>query len=160
MKRFLFLCPALLAAADLETGAVKQSDGAGYFTNAYPVVARIESGKLLVVWSATAKGEKAARVVAALSSDGGRNWSGAQTLIQTSGMSDLDPNILVDGKRVFVYSTTVALNMTRIERSQVYMTQSGDEGASWSKPTEIPMPVKYFVGKRHIGLKLIDGALA
>jgi len=67
MNRFLLLWPALLAAAGLETGAVKQTDGAAYFVNAYPVVARLASGKLLVVWSATAKGEKAARVVAALS---------------------------------------------------------------------------------------------
>ena len=160
MKRFLLLWPALLAAAGLETGAVKQTDGAAYFVNAYPVVARLASGKLLVVWAATAKGDKAARVVAAISTDGARGWSGPQTLIQTAGMSDLDPNIVVDGKRVFVYSTTVAVNMTRIDRSQVYMTRSDDEGANWSKPVEIAMPFKYFVGKRHIGVKLIDGTLA
>src|SRR5213080_3591097 len=147
MKRFLLLWPALLAAAGLETGAVKQTDGAAYFVNAYPVVARLASGKLLVVWAATAKGDKAARVVAALSTDGARGWSGPQTLIHTAGMSDLDP-------------TTVAVNMTRIDRSQVYMTRSDDEGASWSKPVEIAMPFKYFVGKRHIGVKLIDGTLA
>lgn len=154
------LLPAVLAAAGFETGPVKRSDAGACHVNAYPVIARLASGKLLTVWAATAKGEKAARIVGALSADGGRSWSQPQTLIQTPGMSDLDPNILMDGKRVFVYSTTVALNMTRIDRSQVFMTQSDDDGAAWSKPIEIVLPFKYFVGKRHIGLKLIDGTLA
>ena len=160
MKTAALLLMARLAFAGFETGAIHRSDGGSFYTNAYPVVARLASGQLLAVWSVTAKGDPDGRIVGTSSGDGGRSWSSPRTVLDIPQMLDADPNILVDGPRVFVYSTTVAMHRTRIDRSQLYAVHSDDNGSTWSDPEEIKLPFEYFVGKRHIGLKLLDGTLA
>jgi len=155
----LFVSIAAIGAA-LETGSVKDSDAGAYYINAYPVIARLASGKLLAVWSARSQGDSDGRIVGAVSSDGGKTWGTPGTVIDIPQMEDGDPSIVVDGPRVFVYSTTVPLHQRLIERSQVYVVWSDNEGATWSAPEELKFSFKYFVGKRHIGIKLLDGTLA
>jgi hypothetical protein len=154
------LIPIWAVPSSFETGVIQRSDGAAFQLNTVPVVARLASGKLLAVWSVYAKPEWRGRIVAASSADGGRTWSAPHELIKTPGMDDADPNILVDGKRAFVYSTTIPLGMKRITGSKVFMVQSDDEGGAWTKPVEIPFPYKYLVGKVQNGIKLMDGTLA
>ena len=156
----LFLAVATLAGAGFETGVVKESDGKGFDVNSYPVIARTVGGKLLTVWTVRAKGDADTRIVGAVSADGGRTWGAPRTVIDIPRMDDADPNIVVDGPRIFVYSTTVAIGQPSIARSQVYASRSEDEGVTWTDPVEITFPFKYFVGKRHIGIKLLDGTLA
>jgi hypothetical protein len=169
IKRWVRLCPGIVAASlfsalafssGFETGIIQRSDGGAFQLNSIPAVARLESGKLLAVWSVFAKPEWRGRIVASFSMDSGRTWSEPRELIKTPGMADADPNILVDGRKVFVYSTTIPAEMKRITGSKVFMTSSDDEGATWTKPVEIPLPYKYFVGKVQNGIKLMDGTLA
>jgi len=160
MMLLMGLFPASAICSGFETGVIQRSDGGSFQLNTVPTVARLASGKLLAAWSAYAKPEWRGRIVGAISSDGGRTWSAPRELIKTPGMDDADPNIVVDGKRVFVYSTSIPLGMKRITGSKVFMTQSDDEGAAWSQPVEIPLPYKYFVGKVQNGIKLLDGTLA
>lgn len=161
MRVLLLLIPALLAAAPpfFETGAVQKTNGAAFHTNAYPQGSRLASGKLLVVWSAHQRDGKDNRVVAATSTDQGRTWSRPVTLVDHPGEWDGDPNIIVDGKSVFVYTTNSAMDLKVIDVSRTFMVSSEDDAQTWSKPTEIRMPRKYIAGKQHNGLRLEDGTL-
>ncbi len=152
--------PVVAVSVGFETGIIQRTDGGSFQLNTVPTVTRLASGKLLAVWSAYAKSEWRGRIVGAFSSDGGRTWSAPQELIKTPGMDDADPNMVVDGQRVFVYSTTVPLGMKHITGSKVFMVQSDDDGTTWTKPVLIAQPYKYFVGKCHNGIKLMNGALA
>ena len=156
----LLLVPALASPSGFETGVIQHSDNGSFHLNTVPTVARLASGKLFAVWSAYAKPEWRGRIVGAFSTDGGRNWSKPIELIKTPGMDDADPNTVVDGKRVFVYSTTIPAGMKRITGSKVFIVQSDDEGATWTKPVELSLPYKYFVGKVQNGITLMDGTLA
>lgn len=160
VKRALvaLLFPVVLFSAQLEIGTVRRTDDGAFTKNVIPALARLADGRLMVVWSARAKGQPY-RVVAAVSADGGRTWSDPKTVIQT-GMDDLDPNMLVDGARVFVYSTTVPLNPKRIETSTIFVARSEDKGETWSGSQEIHLPMKYVVGKQHNAIKLLDGSYA
>jgi predicted neuraminidase len=139
-----------------ETGVVKAAASPKQ-RHAYPVIARTAGGQLLTVWTMIEAGQQDGKVVGALSRDG-RSWSEPVTLIDIPGKLDADPNIVIDGHRILVYSTTVSIP-SRIDKSEIWMTVSTDEGKSWSRPAEIKMPYKYVVGKRHIGIKLSSGAL-
>jgi predicted neuraminidase len=145
-----------------ETGVVQA--GAPGLQHCYPVVARAQSGALFAVWSRVSQiamppGQEVV-IVGAFSRDGGRAWDAPKTLIATPGMGDYDPNIVVDDKRILVYSTTTKIDLPLIDHSEVWMTYTEDEGATWTKPVRLDFPFKYLVGKRHIGIKLKDGALA
>ncbi len=140
-----------------ETGAVREAASPGE-RHAYPVIARTAGGQLLTVWTMMDAEKRDGRIVGAFSRDGGRTWSEPVTLIDIPGKMDADPSIIIDGRRILVYSTTVEIP-NRIERSEVWMTVSEDEGRQWSAPLRIEMPYKYVVGKRHLGLKLRDGTL-
>jgi predicted neuraminidase len=143
-----------------ETGTLAASVP-GRRVNAYPVIARTAAGQLFTVWSVHGEGRgKTAVVVGAFSQDGGKTWGEPRTLIATPGKHDYDPNIVIDGKRILVYSTTTGDQRQGIDQSWIYMSMSEDEGKTWSQPVEIRMPYKYVVGKRHIGIKLQDGTLA
>ena len=154
------LIPTWAVSSSFETGVIQRSDGGSFQLNTVPAVARLSSGKLLAVWSVYAKPEWRGRIVVAASSDGGRTWSAPREIIKTAGMDDADPNFMVDGKRVFVYSTTIPQGMKRITGSKVFMVRSDDEGATWTKPVEIPLPYRYLVGKVQNGIKLMGGTLA
>ena len=142
-----------------ETGAVVKSDGARLYRNAYSTVARLTSGRLLAVFGAYSQDRSSARVVAALSDDGGRNWSNPRQIVDNPGLWDGDPNVIVDGPRTFVYVTTRAVELKTIDKSTVFMVKTDDGGKSWSSPVEISMPKTYVAGKQHKGLRLGDGTL-
>jgi predicted neuraminidase len=159
MQLLVTLCLLAQTAggAGFETGAVIASDGARFHRNAIPQVARLGDGSLLVVWmSAPKEGSGPEHVFGAFSRDWGTTWSAPVPLIQDPVKEDGDPNILVDGHRVFVFSTRTA-TPNRIDRSWTMVVRSEDDGKTWSAPTEIPIPRQYVAGKQHNGIKLRDG---
>lgn len=159
MRPWLFLLALALPAADLETGAVIRSDGAAFHRSTIPQVARLGDGRLLCVFSAYAKDSTDGRIMGAFSADGGRSWSSPRLLIDEPGMNDGDPNILVDGDRVWVYSTRVRIP-NRIDKAWTMMVESRDNGATWSRPQEIFIPRQYTPGKQHNAIRLSDGTYA
>ncbi len=175
LVRMLPLLPLALTLAHLpvgalaaeepffEAGIVRAAAEAGE-QHSYPVVIRTGRSNLFTVWTKVdGKSRQADRrivIVGAFSKDGGRSWGDPKVLIQTAGMGDYDPNVVVDGNRILVYSTTTPVPQPVIDRSDVWMTYTEDEGVTWTKPAEIKTEFKYLVGKRHIGVKLKDGTLA
>ncbi len=153
----MLVLAGLLLAAVFQTGAVKQSDKEAFRMNAIPSIARLASGKLLCVWTVSGPQPTKLRIVGSLSSDGS-TWSEPRILIDTPGKSDADPVLLVDGSRVFVYSATVNIP-DKLDRSQVFMVSSDDEGATWSRPREIHFPHPYTAGMVQKGIKRKDGML-
>ncbi|MEO7650091.1 MAG: sialidase family protein [Bryobacteraceae bacterium] len=153
----LTLTSFLLAAALFETGAVKQSDNEAFRMNAIPSIVRLASGKLLCAWTYSGRQSPKMRIVASVST-GGTDWSEPRVLIDTPGKNDADPVLLVDGKRVFVYSATVNVP-DKLDRSQVFMVSSDDEGGTWSQPKEIRFPHAYTAGMVQKGIKRKDGTL-
>lgn len=156
MKYLFLLCTVAAAAADFETGAVKRSDGARFHRNTIPQVARLSNGQLFSVWAAMPKEGGPGHVFGAFSTDAGRTWSNPRLLIEDPAKLDADPNILVDGKRVLVFSTRVN-QPNRIDKSWTMMIRSEDDGQTWSKPVEIVIPRQYIAGKQHNGIRLRDG---
>jgi Neuraminidase (sialidase) len=126
--------------------------------NAYPVIARTESGKLIAAWSVSGPKNSDGRIAVSMSENGAKTWSVPVTAIDVPGQFDGDPSLIIDGKRILVIPSTV-VPPNKITKSEVWMTVSEDDGRSWSKPSEIKTGFKYFVGKRHIGLKLKNGTL-
>ena len=125
-------------------------------SNCYPCLARLDDGRLMVVWSANAG--KGNHIVGAFSSDHGRTWSEPVTLIQTPDGRDYDPSIVVSGTRIFVTSTTVPPK-GGIHTSTTWCTRSDDNGKTWSTLYAIPMNHRYTCGKTHHGLRLKSGTL-
>jgi len=123
-------------------------------SNCYPCLARLDDGRLLVVWSAL----KGSRIVGAHSGDCGRSWADLIPLIDTKTGRDYDPSIIVSGKRVFVTSTTTAAG-GGIHASATWCTRSDDNGATWSALCEIPMNHRYTCGKTAHGVRLKSGTL-
>ncbi|MGE3384863.1 MAG: sialidase family protein [Pyrinomonadaceae bacterium] len=126
--------------------------------NAYPVIARTASGKLITAWSVSGPRNSDGRIAVSTSADGGRTWSEPITAIDTPGQFDGDPSLIIDGQRIMVIPSTV-VPPNKINKSEVWVTVSEDDGRSWSTAKKIETGYKYFVGKRHIGLKLKDGTL-
>ncbi len=152
---------ALLAAAaaaqtGFETGTVIGSDGAEFHLNTIPQVARLGNDELLGVWASVAKGGGPGRVYGAFSRDHGRTWGAPRLLMSGGDLTMADPNILVDGARVFVFATVVP-HPNRITKSWTRFIRSEDHGASWGALEEIPIPRQYVAGKQHNGIVLRDG---
>jgi sialidase-1 len=154
--------PQIAEQPFFETGVLR-AGGPG-LRHCYPVVARTGAGNLFTVWSMETQQQSPPShhivIVGAFSQDGGRSWGEPATLIATPEMGDYDPNIVVAGSRILVYSTTTKMHLPLIDHSEVRMTYTEDEGKSWTKPGLLPLPFKYLVGKRHLGIKLKDGTLA
>ena len=159
------LLPAPSAAESplYEKGFVRQAAEPAE-QHCYPVITQTGRGNLFTVWTRigrTGPGtDRPIVIVGSFSKDGGRSWEEPKTLIHTPGMGDYDPNVVVDGNRILVYSTTTPVPQPVIDRSDMWMTYTEDEGTTWTKPVEIKTGFKYLVGKRHIGIKLKDGTLA
>jgi hypothetical protein len=73
-----------------------------------------------------------------------------------SAKSMADPNILVDGNRVFVFSTVVNVP-NKIDKSWTMAIRSEDNGAKWSEMYEVVIPRQYVAGKQHNVIMLHDG---
>jgi predicted neuraminidase len=142
--------------ASFETGAVIHSDGAEFFRNTIPQVARLGNDQLFTVWSASAKKPGPGKVYGSFSTDEGKTWSAPKLLMSDPAKLMADPNILVDGDKVFVFSTKVNLP-NKIDKSWTIATRSDDNGATWSDLYEIPIPRQYVAGKQHNGIVLRDG---
>ena len=146
-----------------QAGSVRVASEPGE-QHCYPVIARTGRSNLFTVWTKidgnSRRTDRRIAIVGALSTDGGLTWGEPKALIQTPGMGDYDPNVVVDGNRILVFSTTTPVSQPLIDHSVVWMTYTEDEGATWTKPVEIKTEFKYLVGKRHAGIKLKDGTLA
>jgi len=154
----LFLSLGLPAvAASFETGPVVSSDGGANFRNTIPQVARLGNNNLITVWSASAKSGGGSKVYIAVSKDGARTWSAPAAVLSDPEKSMADPNLLVDGNRVFVYSSKVNMP-NRIEKSWTIGIESTDNGATWSEPFEVATQHQYVVGKQHNAIVLRDGS--
>jgi len=153
---FLLMMAAACTAADFETGAVIRSDGGEFNQNTIPQVARLGNGQLLAVWGVRAKDAKPEKVYGAFSADDARTWSAPKLLFSDPQKTYGDPNILVDGQRVFVFATLVN-TPNRIDKAWTMMIRSEDSGATWSKVSELVIPRQYTPGKQHNGIVLRDG---
>src|SRR5581483_1501340 len=157
---FLFVALSIRAQSALfEVGVVHSSGGSRFQLNAIPQIAVLGDGRLMTVWAAGNAGGRSMRVVASFSADDAHTWSAPRILIDDPEKVDTDPNILVDGRRVFVYCTRVNIP-NRIDKSWTYMTRSEDNGATWSAPLEIAIPRQYISGKQHNAIKLDNGSYA
>jgi BNR repeat-like domain len=155
----LLIASAAGFGASFETGIVAASDGAAHWTNAYPVIVRIAGGRMVTAFSVLPKDNPDGYIAASTSDDGGKTWSPAVKALDIAGKLDADPSLLWDGRRVYVYSTTVPLKQTLIESSQMYVATS-TAGDRWTEPQEIVLPFAYSVGKRHMVVPLLDGSYA
>lgn len=156
MRPAILLLTAAALHAQVETAIVKAGDGAAYFRNAQPQIARLGDGRLLATFGATAKDSGNGRIVGAISEDDGRTWLPPMMLIDDPKMFDGDANILVDGNTVFVYGTRTGIPNT-ITKTQTMVTRSTDNGTTWSTPKEIALTRQYMPGKTHNALRLADG---
>ena len=157
MRPSLLLFLSLAApGGGLEPGAVVRSDDAGFYRNTIPQVARLANHHLLAVFSSTAKSGGPGKVYGATSTDHGRAWGAPKLLMEHATRTMADPNILVDGNKVFVLATQVNVP-NRIDKSWTIAIRSHDHGATWSAPYEIPIPRQYVAGKQHNGIVLRDG---
>lgn len=146
----------MLCADGFETGAVVRSSAGEFFRNTIPQVATLGDGRLLTVWGAVAQAGGPGRVFGAFSTDQGRTWGAPQLLLAENGMTLADPNLLVDGAKVFVFATKVT-SPNRIEKSWTVARRSDNHGRDWGAPYEIPIPRQYVAGKQHNGIVLRDG---
>ena len=140
-----------------EKRVIMAADGGRFARNAYPTIAALPDGRLFLTWSAYDATKP--RVVGAFSNDGGKSWGTPETLIDTPGLGDHDPNIIVTNDEIQVYSTTAPVPQPRIERSETWKTSRPLRGSAWTKPVRMPQHRKYLVGKIHVGVRLPDGTL-
>ncbi len=140
-----------------ETGTVRAPSIKGE-VNAYPVTSRTTSGAIFIAWSYSVPGNRDGKIMGATSNDNGKTWSEPVLVLDIKDKFDGDPCVIVDGKRILVYASSV-IPPNKIDKSDIWMAESKDDGRSWAAPVEIKTPYNYFVGKRHIGLKLKDGTL-
>lgn len=140
-----------------EEGTVAVPENKGE-QHCYPVLGKTSKGNLFAAW-AYFEPSKDGKILGALSTDNGKTWSKPVTVVETAGMSEADPAIIIDGERILVYSSSVK-RPNKITNTDTWLAESKDEGKTWSKPVKLDIPYKYLVGKRHLGLKLKDGTLA
>lgn len=152
--------PTFLAVAQqphFEVGVVARSGAEGFFVNAYPVIDRLSSGRLVIVYSARANQPRKLKIAVATSDDGGKIWSTPQVIFDHVNAEDADPSLLVDGDRILAFSTTVP-DPVRIDRTLIYMRESRD-GVHWGNEVLLRTPHRYIAGKIHQGHRLPDGTL-
>ena len=168
--RLLFAIPVLVGILIGARTALPMTANAGGFErlvvaphdgetleNSYPCLARLDDGRLFVVWSAARPGMPEKSIVGAFSEDHGRTWSALLDLIAGPGIGAEDPNIIASGKRIIVASTVMIGQ--GISTSVTKCTRSDDNGRTWSPLYEIPMNHRYTAGKTHRGLRLKSGRL-
>lgn len=152
MNRFLFVLAVGVAFVSrplpaAEAYRVVCSDaGAGAY-EAFPDVCLTPSGELLCVFYAgyghvsdpKEQLPKGARIALCRSTDEGRTWSPAETVVDTP-IDDRDPSILPlpSGELLVVFMTYDAKRTAGTH--QVYAVRSSDGGKNWSEPQPIDTP--------------------
>ncbi|MGD9562413.1 MAG: sialidase family protein [Pyrinomonadaceae bacterium] len=140
-----------------EEGTIVQPGKKGQ-RHAYPVASRTANGNIITIWSLRPGNHAKNKLVGAVSKDDGKTWSAPFEVLDIPERDDGDPALIIDGDRILVYSTTVT-PPNKITKADIFMVESRDEGESWTKPIEIKTPYNYFIGKRHVGIKLRNGDL-
>jgi predicted neuraminidase len=140
-----------------EKGFVSSPDNGN--SNGIPCVTLTPGGKLIATWVTWTPLKKGSRIVFAASTDNGKTWTAPATLIDNPGKLDADPSIIVDGNHIIVLSTTLP-DPGKISTTEFWMTQSDNDGDTWSKPILAHHSHVYAEGKVHVGYKLKDGRLA
>lgn len=148
---------AFAESPTFETGTVAASNPQQFIQNAYPVIQRLSTGRLVCIFSAVTDKPAKMKIVASVSDDGGKSWSKPALVFDHPNTEDADPNLLVDGDRVLAFSTTVP-QPVKIEQSLIYMRESRD-GVNWENEVLLKTPRKYIAGKIHQGHRLADGTL-
>lgn len=135
------------------------SDAAGHF-DAYPCAARLGNGDLLVVFARCDHAAPAAAIWGVRSTDNGQTWGEPFPLLDTPGMLDYDPNLVVWGTTVLAIATTVPqTHSQQVTTSQFMAVRSDDCGRTWGTAFEIPFPYVYCSGKINPGVRFADGTL-
>lgn len=155
---------AALAAAQvpgrawIRTGVVATSQATGFVLNAYPVLDRLRSGRLVCIFAVeTAVRPRKMNIAASVSDDGGATWSRPEIVFDHPNAEDADPNLLATGNEILAFSTTVP-EPERIDHTLIYMRASRD-GIHWGPETLLKTPHRYIAGKIHQGHRLADGTL-
>ena len=148
-----------MALSQLETGPVVRSDGGEFNQNTIPQVATLGDGSLFAVWGARTKGDGNGKIYGTFSKDGAKTWTAPKLLIDDPKFNDGDPNILVDGNKVWVFGTRVRIP-NDIKKAWTTVVRSTDNGSTWTQPQEVFVPRQYTPGKQHNGIKLRDGTYA
>jgi Neuraminidase (sialidase) len=141
-----------------ETSVVARSDPQQFVMNAYPVIDRLSSGRLVCIFAVeTAARPAKMKIMADVSDDNGKTWSQPVVVFDHPKTEDADPSLLVDGDRLIAFSTTVP-EPVRIDHSLIYMRESKD-GVHWGDEVLLKTPHRYIAGKIHQGHRLADGTL-
>lgn len=153
-----FARSAAAQAPRIDTGVISSFSTTGLVTNAYPVIARMSTGRLVCVFAGISEAKPPnMQIVVSVSDDNGLHWSSPQSLFDHPDADDGDPNLLVDGDRILAFSTTVHKPVT-IDSSDIYIRSSTD-GLHWSPEQQMDKPHRYICGKIHQGHRLQDGTL-
>lgn len=140
-----------------------------YGFNHAPSVATLPDGRLLCVWYSSPYEASANQVIfAALSSDEGRTWGRSSIIQDMPRMSDFDPALIVDGKRIwffYVYGRWPRWpymrdkegekNFIGRESFHLYARTSDDSGKTWSEERMIHKTAR----SRTNGIRLTSGEL-
>jgi hypothetical protein len=148
---------AVAQQPQFEVGVVARSESAGFFVNAYPVIDRLRSGRLVCVFSVRSDQPRKLKIAVETSDDGGKSWTAPRVIFDHAHAEDADPNLLVDEDRILAFSTTVP-DPARIDQTLIYMRESRD-GINWSDEVLLKTPHRYLAGKIHQGHRLSDGTL-
>jgi sialidase-1 len=166
------------ARAAVEETVVYQSGAGGYHTFRIPAIVKATNGDLL----AFAEGRKASRsdtgdidLLLKRSHDGGKTWGDLQVLWDDEANTCGNPCAVVDGQTgiTWLFSThnpgkdsEKAINHGSASGGRtVWVLQSKDQGATWSKPVEITSAVKksewtWYATGPGIGIQIQHGAHA
>src|SRR5262245_6889241 len=144
-------------ALPFEAAVVMPAGDGGFQSNNYPTIVTLPDGRLFLNWSA--QDGKTFRIVGTFSNDDGKTWSEPETIIDTPGCDDFDPNIVLTRDEIQVYSTTTVQPMPVVSDAVTWKVTRKFDGTSWSKPVVLPPPHNYVCGKIHAGLTLADGTL-
>ena len=139
-----------------ETRVIFEADSR-FSAHSYPTIAVVPDGRLFMTW--TVSENKKPRIVGSFSRDGGKTWAEPEELINTPGLGDYDPNIIIARGEIQVYSTSTPLPQKLISYSETWKTTRRFDGSQWTRPEKLPQIRKYLVGKIHVGLTLRDGTL-
>ncbi|WP_169539974.1 sialidase family protein [Niabella aurantiaca] len=159
----LMLLPPLSSAGQkpfFEKQILSGYNNAGLYANAYPVIGRMNNGRLLCVFAVLPDHQvKKLSIAFSTSDDNGIHWSKPVLLFNDAHTSHSDPNMVIDGDRVLVFSTSVTFPKPPKIDSTFIMMRSTTDGQDWTKEVFIKKPHRYICGKIHQGHRLKDGSL-